>query len=50
MNLPRLHVKTLGGHTSDNIGRTVWGGAEIVLLDPAQSQVPHVSTDSSGNF
>jgi hypothetical protein len=46
---PDLHVKTLEGHASDSMGRGL-RRVEIVLLDPAQSQVAHVSTDPNGNF
>lgn len=46
---PDLHVKKLEGHVSDSVGRAM-RGAEIVLLDDAQSQVSRVSTDPNGNF
>jgi hypothetical protein len=46
---PDLHVKKLEGHASDSMGRGL-RRAEIVLLDPAQNQVAHVSTDPDGNF
>jgi Carboxypeptidase regulatory-like domain len=46
---PDLHVKKLEGHASDPEGRAV-RRAEIVLLDAAQNQVAHASTDSAGNF
>jgi hypothetical protein len=45
---PELHVKKLEGHAS-NMGAAV-RRAEIVLLDAAQSQVAHVTTDPNGNF
>jgi len=46
---PDLNVKKLEGHASDSMGRGL-RRAEIVLLDPAQNQVAHVSTDPNGNF
>jgi len=46
---PDLHVKKLEGHASDSMGRAV-RSAEIVLLDAAQNQLAHVSTDANGNF
>jgi hypothetical protein len=42
-------VKKLEGHASDSMGRAV-RRTEIALLDEAQSQVAHVSTDPNGNF
>lgn len=46
---PDLHVKKLEDHASDSMGRGL-RRAEIVLLDPAQNPVAHVSTDPDGNF
>jgi hypothetical protein len=46
---PELHVKALRGHASEPGARGV-RRLEIVLLDVAQNQVAHVSTDRNGDF
>jgi hypothetical protein len=47
---PDLHVDKLAVHLADSIGRPVFGGAEVFLLDAAQNQVARASTGASGNF
>lgn len=47
---PDLHVNKLRGQVSDSIGRPVFAGAKITLLDAAKNQVAQASTDPSGSF
>jgi len=47
---PDLRVNKAAGRVTDEMGRAMSGGIEILLLDESQTRVATALTDSSGNF